>query len=204
MRAKIAEIKVLLATDKKQATILAGLLVFLVISMGRMLLNMSPSKAQARDRTASKSVDRDKSHGSGNGALRMSIELPALPDGTRDIFALNPEKFPEPAQPDQSAEVPPKSDASMDESVEARALSEQQLAERGVRQEAERLRLKSTILGSNPIAVIEAPQKGKTRSVVLGVGDELDGFKLIEIQRFSVLIEKNGVRVELTRSLPDT
>ncbi len=199
MRAKIAELKVLLTTDKKQATILAGLLVFLVISMGRMLLNMSPSKAQARQGAGTKAEARDKSATRTIDGSGAPIELDALPDATRDIFALDPEKFPEPAQPEQSAEVTPKSDAP---NVEAE--SAESLAERKVLEEADHLRLKSTILGSNPIAVIESPQKGKTRSVVLGVGDEVDGFTVIEIQRFSVLIEKNGVRVELTRSLPDT
>lgn len=204
MRSKIAEIKMLLAADKKQATVLAGLLVFLVISMGRMLLNMSPSKASARQSSATQ-ADQDQERSSGDaGAARGTVKLAPLPDSARDIFALNPEKFPEPARPEQSAEVGPKSDPGIDESLEADPLTRQQQTQRAVLAEADLLRLRSTILGANPIAVIESRSEGKTRSVVLGVGDLVDGFQIIEIRRLSVLIEKSGVRVELTRVSPET
>lgn len=201
MKARIAEFKMLLAADKKQATILAGLLVFLVISAGRMALNMSPSKASARQSSSSK-VDEQVA-AVGSGGERTAIKLKALPDTARDIFALNPEKFPEPVRPEQSAHEQPKSDAGNVEAEVVETLSEQELNERMVRGEAAKLRLRSTILGASPIMVIEAASNKKTRSVVLGVGDEVDGFSVIEIRRFSVLIEKNGVRVELTRELPD-
>lgn len=204
MKAKIAEIKMLLAADKKQATILAGLLAFLVISMGRMALNMSPSKASAKQGSSAKADNQENAPGTNAKAGPATIELKALPDTTRDIFALNPEQFPEPARSEQSAEVRPKSDPGNDEAQGADPLTEQELNERAVLAEADRLRLRSTILGANPIAVIESPLKGKTRSVVLGVGDEVDGFSVIEIRRLSVLIEKNGVRAELTRDHPDT
>lgn len=204
MRARIAELKVLLTADKKQATILAGLLVFLLISAARMLFQMSPSKASAKQRDAATADLDSGADAAREAARREEIVLAPLPDEARDIFALDPEKFPEPAPSEQSADVRPKSDPGIDEADGAGSLSEQELAEQRVLEEAGGLRLRSTILGASPIAVIETAGKGKTRSVVLTVGDAYEGFEVIEIRRHSVLIEKHGVRVELNRALPDT
>ncbi len=52
------------------------------------------------------------------------------------------------------------------------------------------LHLQTTMLGRKPAAVINGE--------VIGIGDEYEEFKLIEVRPESVILEKNGVQVELS------
>jgi len=69
-----------------------------------------------------------------------------------------------------------------------------------VRQEAAALRLRSTMISSNPIAVIETTAGAGKRASVVRMGDSIEGFVLISVRAREVDLEKNGVRVTLSRS----
>lgn len=204
MRQRIAEFKATLMADKRQATILAGLLVFLCISAGRMLLHMGPRGAKAAGLARAAKQGGDRPDAPKAGPAGTTVHLAPLPKATRDIFALDPARFPKPALPEQSAEVGPKSDTPLVEASGVAALSERERIEKQVLEEASTLRLRSTLLGVSPIAVIELVGKSKTRSVVLKVGDVHNGFQLVEVQAHSITLEKEGVRVDLTLTLPGT
>ncbi len=202
MKRKLAELKAILTADKKQATILAGLMVFLLISAGRMLLSMGPSGARASTGIkAGKPTDQSENPEIAP-ATGKEVLLAPLSETTRDMFALDPEKFPRPAPSEQTADVEPKSEQALAEASGVAVLSERELIETRVHTEAASLRLRSTLLGASPIAVIETAGRSKTRSVVLRTGESFEGFELIEVRLHGVTLEKDGVRVDLLRDLP--
>ncbi|MBL0922562.1 MAG: hypothetical protein IBJ10_10595 [Phycisphaerales bacterium] len=76
----------------------------------------------------------------------------------------------------------------------------------GVRERVEReaasLRLRSTMLGARPLAVIEGSAGGGARRRVARMGEELDGFRVVRIEAHLVELEKEGVRVAIEQSRP--
>ncbi len=120
----------------------------------------------------------------------------------RDLFALSG-AFPRPEAPKVTTpQLSPKSPPSSDE-TEASRLERERLARiEKVRTEAGRLRLRSTIVGQRPAAVIEVTGAGRPRSVVLRMGQLVEGFELVEIRTNSVLLIKDEIPVELTLEFP--
>ena len=84
------------------------------------------------------------------------------------------------------------------ESPRADVVGQEKLA-RLVREEAESLRLKSTLMGPNPMAVIESSISGQRVSRTLRPGDRIDGFLLLTVESRLVVLEKHGERIELER-----
>jgi hypothetical protein len=54
-------------------------------------------------------------------------------------------------------------------------------------------------MGPNPLAVIESGARGHRSAHTLRIGDVHEGFTLISIEARRVVLEKQGVRVELER-----
>lgn len=79
-------------------------------------------------------------------------------------------------------------------------MSRAELTAREVREEAGALRLKSVLMGPNPLVVIESGARGHRRTThTLRVGDVHHGFTLVSIEAARVVLEKRGVSVELMR-----
>jgi hypothetical protein len=76
------------------------------------------------------------------------------------------------------------------------------VAER-VMKEAASLRLRGSLIGSTPMAVIEVTGKRADKGNVVRPGQVVEGFTLIEVHSTGVVLEKDGVRVELRRVLPE-
>ena len=68
--------------------------------------------------------------------------------------------------------------------------------------ELSQLRLRGTLLGSSPTAVLETVSDRKSH--VLRPGQEFAGFTLVEIGSASVTLEKEGFTVELERARPES
>lgn len=71
-----------------------------------------------------------------------------------------------------------------------------------VESEAAGLRLRSTLLGGNPLAVIERAEGGATRRQVARLGESVEGFRVIRIEAHEIEVEKDGVRVVIEQSRP--
>lgn len=210
MRARLAELKVLLAADPKKAGVLGLLLVVLLVFGIKAVIPLGPKSTTAAI-TASTNAETVAAAGQdaysrtvasiesvrGGGIVRVA--RPARLD--RDLFELDNEYFPLPAQPESvtvpvqdSRVTPVESTAPSVDEVRARA-------ESGVRSEAERLRLRSVIVGSHPIAVFEV--KGDRQRAVVRVGESVGGFVLVEVFSDSVVMEKDSVRVRVSLAKPD-
>ena len=129
-----------------------------------------------------------------------TIRVPLRPRASRNIFALDDAHFPRPAQTSpiqaKAAETPMPVVESPSESADAvRARKEAVVAE-----SARLLVLRSVVVGRNPVAVIE--KSGGSRSLV-GPGQEIEGFVLMEVGADWVVMEKDGVRIKLILSVHD-
>lgn len=71
-----------------------------------------------------------------------------------------------------------------------------------VEKEASALRLRSTLLGGSPLAVIERAESGAARRQVARLGESVEGFRVIRIDAHEIEVEKDGVRVVIEQSRP--
>ena len=210
MKRRWAHLVAILLADKKRASMLAILLGLLGIAGLRAVVLLGPSSARASDRAENRRDGPGSANaspqGSESGRSRRGpgIRVAAPPPLERDLFALNEVYFPPPSQTQPPVHPPPKSEAS---SVETppQASGAERADEPGQRaqRDAQRLRLRGTLLGSAPMAVIEVIGSKDRRGTVVRPGQEVEGFVVSEIRAAAVVLERDGVKVELKRALPE-
>jgi len=201
IKQRYAEFIVLLTSDKKKASVLAILLVVAVGLMGKLMLTSKPTSASAAGGQPSSAGSSDLSGevtadaGSEFEILPL-VMLPQTGPLTRDLFAPGPEFRRQPLQTDQPEDSGPKSASGSDDKTPVSPELRRLELERAVREEASRLHLSSTMVGSNPIAVIQQDGKDGERTI-LRIGESIDGFELLEVSARNAVLNKNGIRVEL-------
>lgn len=192
--------------DRKKAGILGVLLLALGALAVKSMLSAGPNQSSAAS-------GGDSSPGQvGQTALSRAAELvarlqrrqfrevPAAPRLSRDLFAVDERRFPPPiVEVPVRVEPPPeriepviKSDPEDADDLRAREIAR-------IREEAEGFKLRSVVVGQNPLAVIELP--GKRRTVV-PLGGSVNGFKVEEVTTESVELVKDAVRVRLKLTVP--
>lgn len=210
MKQKCAELWAMLMMDRKRAGILGLLCMVLLVSVGRMAFKGGPSRAVARDGQSSvasipgmdgafAAVTAEDLRKSGP---TIRVERPA--PISRNLFTYSRSYFPEPPQKESTTQVKPKSPVRTDDNTEDDArLAYERLMEQ-VRTELRSLRLRSTMLGARPVAVIERRGSGsKMTPEVIRPGEMIAGFEVVQVRAHSVLLTKDGIMVELQREMPE-
>ena len=187
----VAEMK----ADKKRAAVLGCVAVVALIVGGRLIVkNLPISKAGAALSDVQPSavvVESDPMASfrdqfaapSAKGGREVSPAVPtARREITRDIFAPKLDFYP----PDQEAPAVTKV------SPVAPAIDANVLQAQSVRAQARSLVLQSTIISSRPTAIVNGQ--------VLGVGDWINGFEVVEITARACAVAKKGIRVQLEMS----
>lgn len=208
MRARVAHMWIALTSDKRKAGVLAGL-VIVAFALGLRALVVSRSGASARHgvtpATATSGTKRGAPSGAGEDVRKPEaarvVRLPALDGLTRNIFLPDPDVFPLSPQTDGTGGEAAKSRTGNDDTSFDLERTQRERAQR-VRDEAGRLRLRSTIVGGTPLVVIERTTGAKGAGVVLRLGQEIDGFTLLEVRSDRAILQKEGVRVELELPRP--
>lgn len=207
MNAHLQEIWTLITTDKKKATILGALALVAGGLWLRAAMTSGPSTAKANEkrmtadgeRRAKRASKKSESETEHDAPVRI-IELSPPPPLTRDLFALSDALLASSAQTDPAPFSNPKSASGTDDKSLQSAGMRTQSTEDRVRAEAGKLRLRSTMIGANPIAVIEAGASSRAAGRVVRLGDEIEGFIVRAIHAREIELEKEGVRVTLTRA----
>lgn len=193
--------------DPRKSAMLGGLLLLLVVLGVRHFAGKGPAPAPAATgdaavpsvaETGQQAVSRalaslDQTRGGG------IVQVPRPPELSRDLFALHPDHFPEPAQAVPAAQVRDGDAASKTSAVESEAENADALRARREAQLVEETKgwsVRSLMLGSSPTAVIETSGADRRRSV-LRAGSSVQGWALVEAGASWVLLEKQGVRVRL-------
>lgn len=188
--------------DKRKAAIL-GLLGVVSIGLGLRTFVFSDKKSPSR-RTATVSPaslspvgakDTGQDSVSAVDAERRvreamnawTLKRTRLPE-SRDLFSLDNAHFPDPSQADRRASEGAKSAGIYDDDgVGASAIA-------GA---LERIRLKSTMIGSRTIAIFDLSALKGPPAVVARVGDAVGGFRITRITARSVTLERDGLTSEL-------
>ncbi|GAB4545130.1 MAG: hypothetical protein Tsb0013_02750 [Phycisphaerales bacterium] len=198
MNAKLAELQLVIRSSPKKAGVLGVLMVTLAVLGAKQLLGAKPGEASAKN-----AVEAVKDEVLGLSDIEAMIEsgptiTVTLPGGQmRDLFRFDDRRFPPPvlerADPERSA----KSDDPSDDPPPVVVDPEAQERDR-IHSEAERFRLTSTLLGSQPLALIDLDEgRGRARSFMLRIGETIRGFTLVSVSHRQAVIEKDGHEITL-------
>jgi len=206
MNPRMSRLMVLINAERKKLGVLSVLVLCLGGAGLRAFVLSGPRSAVASDRTPVEAgTASDRKGGAGTSSRRKpDIRLPIPAELKRDLFAIPEAHFPKPSQTEPADSDIPKSAPAKDETpsrVEPVRPEDQPEAKAAA--DLRRLRLKGTILGGSPMAVIELAGQKDKRGTVVRPGGEIDGFTLVEIKSDGVVLEKYGVRLELKRALPE-
>lgn len=198
MKERLIEAWVLLISDKKKAGLLAVLTLAAVgLGLRAMVTGGKPASASAATGAATSGSSDVSNVRKQTFEQPPLVVLPHTEPLTRDLFAPGPAFGVKPSQPEQSDDSGPKSAQGSDDKTPVSPELRRLELERAVREEASRLQLSSTMVGSNPIAVFQ--QKGSDGSrAVLRVGESIEGFELVSVSARNAVLIKNGIRVELS------
>ncbi len=202
MKQRMMEIWILVTDDKKKAGVLGGLFAVLFFFGIRTFMGGSPDVVSASE-NVSGHVHDDSFVGSSVRALEAMdgkkgsqiITLVAPARLSRDLFEITEEHFPQTAQTEHTGADGGKSGSGTTETVVGRPLEAVPSPEERIAEEASAFELRSTIVGENPVAILVSGRD----QYVLTRGDEFAGFTVVEIRLRSVVLEKDGVQVEIAR-----
>ncbi|MEC9372986.1 MAG: hypothetical protein VYC34_04045 [Planctomycetota bacterium] len=205
MKRQLLQAWLAIISDKKKAGALGALVVVALVMWARaaILSDAGPQKASASERKSdsrtSKSKKKEVVSGSDSkkNEPRAVVEIPVPAAVTRDLFAPSEVHFPLSSQTESAVEVNPKSAGGNDETHEQQEQRAREELERSVRGQASRLRLRSTIVGGEPIAVIEDTSTKRDGAHVMRIGESYNGFVLLKVESGRVLLAKEGFEVEL-------
>ncbi len=201
MKRQLLELWIAASSDPRKLGILGALLVVALGLWGRAALMQSgPSEAEAsRKGSASSSASSAKGgeHSSEKAGPTRVVTLPPIEPLGRDLFAVSEELIPQPSQPEAKASGAPKPSPSNDD----KPMDLEQLRIARIMERASGLRLRSTIVGGEPIAVIEQVGR-RSQGRVVRLGEQIAGFSLVKVDAGRVVLEQDGVRVELAQQRP--
>ncbi len=197
-----------ITTNPQKASLLAALLVILAVMGIRVALRSGPNMASAgagdgSERSASARVNKALDN---NLLEQGGAPVSILRSGPleRNVFTFDEDHFPSPPPPVQEDRGNSgKSGSKPPESQTEKELTPEEKRERLVREAKRAFTLQSTLVGAKPIAVIQTHGSGGRDRQMLSVGQELRGFVLREVLAHAIVVEKDGIRIEIRRELPE-
>jgi len=215
MTQRLSELWIILKAEKRKSLALAGLVLIALVMWARTAVTGSgasverasgASSANAGQASQSRvgrpagpsSGSQQQAGGPSHSPATPVVNVPKSQTLDRDLFALRSKRLALPVQPEPQRDDQPKSTDETDDNPEELQRLRRQALIRKVSDQAAGLRLRSTMIGANPIAVIESADSGDA-SRVLRVGESVADFELVEVRAQSVVLQKSGVRVVLSR-----
>jgi hypothetical protein len=196
----------MLKTDPKKAGVLAVLVVVLLVTAGRMLLSGSTRPTPASASAKSTNAGGSKKGGTGsaqsnaalaahNGAVASALQKWAeapVPPVSRNLFAVRIDYFPR----DGSGTT--RSDAAdggfwdrLEKSlaVQADQRNKQENLKANYMAQAAKLRLESTMMGPQPMAMVNGE--------MVGEGAVVAEFRVLKIEARRIIVEREGIKLEI-------
>lgn len=127
-------------------------------------------------------------------ALRQWLASPITPVD-RDLFAVKLDYFPQDGTQIAKVLRPPSGDGFWDQLAKSMASKADQVKERRIlienlRLQAAQLKLQTTLMGRQPHAMVNG--------VLVSEGDVVASFRVLEIQPRRMIVEREGVKLEIT------
>jgi len=195
MHPAVQKIVIRLRAEKKQAVILA---VLTIAALGLWARGAATSNSQAAAASSGAQTTQPAETDAPASREREIVAAPAAPPLSRDLFLPRAEDFARPPQTEPARAVEAKSARNHDDNMPDPQTLPRVTLEEQVREHASRLTLRSTVVGTDPIAVIETDDSAQTERVVLRVGESAFGFTLRDVRHRTATLEKDGVMVRLT------
>lgn len=207
MKQRLIELVSMMFADRRKAGTLGALMLALLILAGRSFLSLGPESSSASDGDG----NPDSITARGQSALARTFELlnrmqngqvtevPRSPRLSRDLFGVDDRVFPPPEPVVQLVEVITE---TIEPVVESPVEDADEVMARKVARihaAAEGLRLRSVMVGQNPLVVFEI-ERGK-RSVI-PLNGMIFGFEVKEVTTKSVVVEMEAVQVRLWLTVP--
>ena len=198
----IDRLKAEILADKKKVVVLGSLSAVAILLGARAMLS-----GEKRPPSGAKVTTVSNATASSYAAAASTIDaearfrtiasaLPALAQASRsdrDLFSLNTEHFPHPVETQPSEAPGAKSAPQSDDEAQRRE---------AIARDAESIRLKSTLVGDRPVAVIDLGGITGSRDQLVRVGDIVNGFVVVTIEPKRVILERDGERIERTVRSP--
>jgi len=188
---------IILAKAEPKQSITLGVVTVLALGFWARTAVRSGSEAMAEDPATTSGEVLESASGLQDKPRPVVIVASADPI-TRDLFVPRPEDFPPPVQTEPISTLASKSPTRSDDKTNRANTLPKMTAEERVLAESSDLTLRSTVVGNDPIAVIEVSRTGSPGRVVLRLGDSVLGFRLVRVVNRQAVFEKDGVEVELT------
>lgn len=198
-------------SDPKRSGVLAILLVVLLVAAGRAALGAKTpvvTKASAvtakGGRTDNAREPRSANRRDGHAAMRRWLAGPA-PKVNRNLFAAHIDHYPQLSGRRGKNSQNGTKDLSPEEKLNRLSADEakerQTLTDR-LQLEARQLSLTSTVTGATPKALINGQMVKEGDVVASGSGDSQasesgDGFRVLRIEARRVIIEREGIKLEI-------
>jgi hypothetical protein len=196
----IAKLSAAMKADPKKTIVLGSLSVVLLVMVGRLVLSGSQAPAPAAASLPdppSPTVKSEPTARSGRQTLAPGVAMakwlrtPSAPL-SRNLFTVKFDHFPT----DGRSAPPhfPGSDTNSDSGPksplqQADMQKERQVYMENLRHEAGQLHLQSIMMGPEPKAIIEGR--------LVAVGDVIASFRVLRIEARSVIVEREGVKLEI-------
>lgn len=169
-----------LVADKKKLAVMVSLMAVLLLLWGRLILKQVPRTAVASPEIA-KSAEKWNQHAFAESRVmltRVEVELPRTLQ--RDLFSLELTGYESTGRKPVVEVKPEKSDNK---------LSDEEAMAQMVRQAATGMKLQTTILAQQPLALING--------TLVQQGMEYKGFKVVRIMDRKVVLEMNEIQITL-------
>jgi hypothetical protein len=196
-----------LTADKKKFTTLCLCGGVALLFWGRLVFLREVPRSAYADPEATQASETSQTTGSGHHASSAGDATPT-PIRVREVlhrdpFTLDPAHFPEPLQEESVAEDTPKSPEPMADLEAVAAAAEQEQADHrlDLAQEAKRrLNVVSVVAGASPMAMIRADLPNGQKTLLVGVGHQIAGYRVLEIDVTgrAVTVRKEDVSVTLS------
>jgi len=198
MKHRLMEFWIAVSSDPKKLGILGVLIVVALGLWARAALTESgPKPAKAQQPATSSAPAPSSSESSGKAGPTQVVTLPPMAPLSRNLCKPGQGLLPQPSQTEVEAHGARKPSPSNDD----KPMDLEQLRVARIQEQASGLRLRSTSVGSNPIAVSQESGRSATGGVVR-LGNEIAGFTLVKVDNGRVVLERDAVRVELAQQKP--
>lgn len=206
----LAYLKAQFARNRSKTAVLVVLVAVMVVLVVRLMVSSSPRSASAtlQPGPAAMPMAVEPAPSSAEQAdmeerVRQSQALWRILRESRGLtpaqtFTFDPSYFTlDPARHSTAVEAPPRPEYAGAERISPKVADAAVGPPRPTSSEpvSVHLQLQSTVLGMNPIALINAK--------IMHVGDRIEGFRIVAIQARQVTLEKDGRKVVLEMLRPD-
>jgi hypothetical protein len=200
-----AKVMAAVRRDPHKAGILTALFAILLVLQVRLQMSRGDGPSQANAAAEQPDNAQAPAHSDGSGvstsinpqdssaAMRQWLSEPSAPLA-RNIFTVDLDRFPQDGSNRPIQVAPMRNQGFWDElaksmAFRADARKEQQILKENLQQQANQLRLQSTMMTTPPKAVIDGE--------MVGEGDVVASFRVLKIEPRRIEVEREGIKLEI-------